>query len=115
VAYYTVKADFPHLFERLIDSPAIKRIDDEMAGKSENRIHKQDWKPRCELELEIGAQNVIYVLLDSSSKRVYVGQAADLVGRLLQPQGARPWLESRGPHAPRGYSGRRTDNRIRLR
>jgi hypothetical protein len=86
-AYYSVRPAFPHLFKRLIGSPAIKRIDDAVHGKDELRIHKQDWKPRAELEYKLGARNVIYMLLDSEEKRVYVGEAEDLVGRLL---GAHP-------------------------
>ncbi len=90
VAYYSVKPAFPHLFKRLIGSPAMKRIDDEINEKAEQRIHKQDWRPRPELELEIGAQNVLYMLLDSASKQLYIGQASDLVLRLLQPHPSIP-------------------------
>src|SRR4051794_20093922 len=69
VAYYSVKPAFPHLFKRLIGSPAMKRIDDEVAGKHDQRIHKQDWRPRSELEYELGARNVIYMLLDTNAKK----------------------------------------------
>ncbi len=61
----------------------MKRIDDAVRGKDELRIHKQDWKPRAELEYELGARNVIYMLLDTAEKDLYVGEAEDLVGRLL--------------------------------
>jgi hypothetical protein len=37
-----------------------------------------------ELELEIGAYNVIYMLMDTDAKQFYVGQAEDLIGRLIQ-------------------------------
>jgi hypothetical protein len=84
VAYYTMQPAFPHLFKRLLGSPAIKAIDDELAGKERQRIHKQDWKPRSEVAFELGAKNVIYFLLATDSKRFYVGEARDLVKRLLQ-------------------------------
>src|SRR5271166_5369662 len=64
-AYYTVSPSFPNLFQRLIGSPSLAVVQDELAGKGEARIHKQDWKPRIELEFEVGAKNVIYTLLDT--------------------------------------------------
>jgi hypothetical protein len=85
VAYYRQKASFPNLFRRLIGSPALRKVADEIEHKSAARIYKQDWKPRSELEFELGAQNVIYMLLDTDGKRFYVGEAADLVKRLTQP------------------------------
>ena len=45
------------------------------------RIHKQDWKPRSEYKLEIGASNVIYMLLDTENKLLYVGEANLLIPR----------------------------------
>lgn len=90
VAYYKQEASFPHLFHRLIGSPALRRVADEIEGKKEIRIHKQDWTPRSELEFQLGASNVIYMLLDTNGKRFYVGEAADLVKRLLQPHSSIP-------------------------
>jgi hypothetical protein len=58
-AYYSVRPAFPHLFKRLIGSPAMNRIDDELRRKDELRIHKQGWKPRSELEFELGTKNLI--------------------------------------------------------
>ncbi|NIZ01931.1 GIY-YIG nuclease family protein [Thalassospira lucentensis] len=80
-AHYKQSPTFPELFKRLISSPALKRIDDELLEKSEFRIHKQDWKPRSEYEVEIGAENVIYMLLDNGNKLLYVGEATNLVKR----------------------------------
>lgn len=90
VAYYTMPPEFPHLFKRLLGSPAIKGIDDALAGKGAHRIHKQDWKARSEVEFELGAKNVIYFLLATGTKRLYVGEARDLVKRLLQPHPSIP-------------------------
>ena len=85
VAYYRQQPSFPHLFRRLIGSPALRKAADEIEGKTDIRIYKQDWKPRSDLEFELGAQNVIYMLIDTNRKQFYVGAAADLVKRLLQP------------------------------
>jgi hypothetical protein len=78
------------LFQRLIGSPALRKVADEIEGKTEIRIYKQDWKPRSELEFELGAQNVIYMLMDKIARRYYVGEAADLVKRLTQPHSSIP-------------------------
>jgi hypothetical protein len=81
-AYYPQKPSFPLLFHRMAGAPALKRIRDEIAGKSPFRIHKQEWRPRDQFELEIGATNVIYMLTDSDKRLVYVGETDDLVSRL---------------------------------
>ena len=84
VAYYYQEPSFPELFKRLIASPAIQKIDDELESKSPKRIHKQGWKPREDLEYEIGAHNVIYTLIDTENNLLYVGEAKDLIRRLSQ-------------------------------
>lgn len=83
-AHYTHDATFPELFKRLTYSPALKRIQDELANKGEFRIHKQGWRPREEFESEIGAENVIYYLADTESKLLYIGEAKRLVHRFRQ-------------------------------
>lgn len=84
VSYYCQEPSFPNLFSRLVGSPAVQKIDDEVLGKRKPRIFKQDWKPRGELEYEIGASNVIYMLVDTANCLFYIGEAKDLVKRLLQ-------------------------------
>lgn len=81
-SHYKQQPVFPQLFEKLVSSPAIKQIDDLLAGKSTDRIQKQDWKPRAEYKKEVGAENVIYTLLDTESKLIYVGEAKKLISRL---------------------------------
>ena len=85
VAYYKQDPTFPDLFERLIGSPALQKISEELEGKGNERIYKQDWKPRKELQFELGAKNVVYILLDTEHKLLYIGEAQDLVSRLSQP------------------------------
>lgn len=93
VAYYKQEPSFPHLFRRLIGSPSLRRIADEIEEKKERRIYKQDWKPRSELAYEIGARNVLYALLDTKNNLFYVGEAQDLVKRLSQPYPSIPHWE----------------------
>lgn len=90
VAYYTVQPSFPQLFKQLVGSPAMRRVEDELRQKPENRIYKQDWRLRGELEYELSVRNVIYMLLDSKSKLAYVGEAGELVKRLHQPHNSIP-------------------------
>lgn len=63
-------------------APALKRIRDEIAGKSLLRIYKQEWRPREQFELEIGATNVIYMLIDTANRLLYIGETDNLVTRL---------------------------------
>jgi hypothetical protein len=81
-AYYRQEPSFPELFKRLIGSPRLKQIDDELCKKGPARIYKQSWKPREMLEFELGAMNVIYILIDTENRLFYVGEAEDLVKRL---------------------------------
>lgn len=79
-AHYTHIPAFRELFRRLTYSPALKRIDDVLSNKNTTRIYKQDWRPRKEFETEIGAENVIYMLIDTKRNLFYIGEA----GRLIQ-------------------------------
>lgn len=83
-AYYVQKPSFPELFKRLISSPVLHKVDDELNNKDTFRIHKQDWKPKSEFEYELGAQNVVYTLIDTEKKLLYVGEAQDLIKRFKQ-------------------------------
>lgn len=78
---FTVAPQFPQLFNRLIDSAPLKAVASSLFSGEYARIHKQDWKPRAEYKFEIGASNVIYMLLDTQNKLVYVGEANLLVPR----------------------------------
>ena len=89
-AYYKQEPSFPELFRRLVQSPPIQKIDDTLEGKNKGRIYKQDWRPRSDLESQLGAYNVIYTLIDTNNKLLYVGEAMDLVKRLSQHYAAIP-------------------------
>jgi hypothetical protein len=82
VAHFRQRPTFPALFRRLTASPPMKQIRDELADKSDHRIYKQPWKPRSDLETEIGAVNVIYMLIDTDAELFYVGEAEHLIRRL---------------------------------
>jgi hypothetical protein len=81
VAHYVQRPDFPNLFARLVGSAPMRRIDDDLRGKDDLRIHKQPWRSRDRFEAEIGARNVIYMLADCANGLFYVGEADDMVAR----------------------------------
>ena len=83
-AYYIQKPQFSELFKRFVQSPILHKIDDELSNKPPFRIYTTEWKQRGELEFEIGTHNVLYTLIDTRNKLVYVGEASNLVARLRQ-------------------------------
>ena len=102
-AHYKQESIFPSLFGNLVGSPALKNIEDEIGGKDEFRIHKQDWKERKDLDTEIGAINTVYTLIDKNNKLLYVGEAVDLRKRLKQRKESIPnWTHYRYDTLPKG-------------
>jgi hypothetical protein len=83
-AYYIQKPQFSELFKHLIKSTILHKIDDELKDKPPFKIYKTEWTPRDELEFELGAQNVLYTLIDTKKKLMYIGEASKLVARLTQ-------------------------------
>jgi hypothetical protein len=79
--HYTIQPQFPELSRRLINSAPLKAISAEILHKSAKRIHKQDWRPRGDYRSELGADNVIYMLIDTNNKLIYVGETANLIKR----------------------------------
>ena len=80
-AHYKQTPTFAELFKNLIGSPPIKRIEDELTHPGQFRIEKQGWRPRSMYEMELGAENVIYMLIDEKAKLLYFGEAEDLIRR----------------------------------
>jgi hypothetical protein len=59
----------------------MRAIQDEISGKKIARIQKLGWSPRQQFNKEINAVNVIYTLIDTTNKLIYVGEAVDLIRR----------------------------------
>lgn len=83
-AYWTMRPAFRELFKRFTKSAILHRLDDELKKKPYFRIQKTDWKPRSKLDSEVLSANVLYMLLDTKNKLLYVGEAVNLVNRLNQ-------------------------------
>jgi hypothetical protein len=89
-AYWTMKPAFRELFKRLTESAFLHRLNDELKGKPSFRIQKTDWKPRSKLKFEVCAANVLYMLVDTTNKLLYIGEAVNLVDRLKQEHSSIP-------------------------
>ena len=110
--HYKHEPMFPELFKRLSGSPSLKVVQDEIFGKGEFRIHKQDWKIKEDLDSELGATNVIYTLLDKKNKLIYIGEAKDLRKRLKQRYPSIPnWTHYRYDRLPESVNNK---NRVAL-
>jgi hypothetical protein len=83
-AYYIQKPAYIELFKELVQSHTLKIIDDTINAKEDFRFVKQDWQPRTKLLSQIDAKNVIYNLIDTKNKRIYIGEAENLNQRLNQ-------------------------------
>lgn len=83
--YYIQKPVYIELFKELVGSHTLKIIDDIINNnKDKFRFVKQDWKPRLNLSNQIDAKNVIYNLIDTTNKKIYIGEAESLNQRLKQ-------------------------------
>ena len=91
VPYYTQKPTFPNLFNSIVSSPKLKEIDQKLSGKDKPKIYKQDWKPINEYQAEIGAENVIYMLINKTEKQFYIGEAKNLIQRFSSGNYVKKW------------------------
>ena len=83
-AYYTQKPVYTELFRELVKSHTIRRIGDDLNYKDNFRFTKGDWTSRVKLSSQLDSQNVIYNLVDTERRRIYIGEAESLVKRLKQ-------------------------------
>lgn len=83
-AYYVQKPIYIELFKELVKSHTLKMIDDLLNAKDGFRFVKQDWEMRNKLQSQIDAKNVIYNLIDTKNKLIYIGEAESLIKRLSQ-------------------------------
>lgn len=83
-AYYTQKPVYIELFKQLVKSHTLKIIEDLLNSKEDFRFVKKDWKKKFDLKSQIDAKNVIYNLIDTENKLIYIGEAESLLKRLNQ-------------------------------
>lgn len=81
-SHYVQKPTYIELFKEIINSHILTEIENKLDNKIDFRIVKKDWKSREQLESELGAKNVIYNLIDTKNKEIYIGESESLIKRV---------------------------------
>ncbi len=104
-AHYIQKPVYVELFKEIISSHVLNDIENQLDGKIEFKIAKKDWRPKEELYSEIDAKNVIYNLIDTVKKEIYIGEAESLISRFSAERKEIPgWNYYRFDSLPNGLS-----------
>ena len=78
-SYYTQELIFPELFKNLVNSTVLQQFE----AKEEERIAQSQWHPRATFKDQFHAYNVIYYLIDTKNKCLYIGETEQLQKRFL--------------------------------
>lgn len=114
-AHYIQRPVFTKLFTHLQNKHVLDRIEDEIDGIIEGRITKGDWKERSEISKEIATENVIYTLIDTENREIYVGEASNLANRFKQKRHEIPgWTHYRVDQLPEEFNDKMRRNIERL-
>lgn len=81
-AHYKQKSSFPLLFESIMGTSKLHRIQDYISKGKQLKIYKEPWRERPSLDQMTEERNVIYHLMDTKKKHYYVGEADKLIVRL---------------------------------
>ncbi len=104
-AHYVQKSMYNELFTELSKSHAIEEIENRIFQINDLRIVKSDWKEKSDLPSQIDFKNVIYNLIDTENKEVYIGEAKSLKGRVIEGRSEIPgWNHYRFDSLPDGLS-----------
>jgi hypothetical protein len=82
-AHYYQKPIFPELFKQFVRSHLLKEIENKLLDKGDFKFIKEDWKPRSEISLLLERRNIIYYLMDTKNKLLYIGES-DHTKRITQ-------------------------------
>lgn len=74
-AHYTQKPIFPELFKRFTNSHLLRDMENHLMGKGDFKFIKEDWKQRIELPKLLEYNNIIYYLIDTVNKLIYIGES----------------------------------------
>ena len=103
-AHYIQRPVFTKLFSHLQNKHVLDIIEDEIAGVTEGRITKGDWKERSEIKEEMATDNVIYTLVDTENREIYVGEAKNLANRFRSERHEIPgWSHYRVDRLPKDF------------
>ncbi|MDN3586102.1 hypothetical protein QWY86_05450 [Pedobacter aquatilis] len=84
-AHYTQKPMFPELFKQFTNSHLLRDMENRLLGKGDFKFIKQDWRPKTELGSILEHTNIIYYLIDTTSKLLYIGES-ESTKRIMTPR-----------------------------
>ncbi|RZK60447.1 MAG: GIY-YIG nuclease family protein [Pedobacter sp.] len=88
-AHYTQKPIFPELFKQFTNSHLIRDMENRLLGKGDFKFIKQDWRPKSDLPILLDNNNIIYYLIDTVNKLIYIGEA-ESINRIKQSRSEIP-------------------------
>lgn len=88
-AHYFQKPIFPELFKQFVRSHLIKEIENKLLDKGDFKFVKENWRERSEVKRYIGKGNIIYYLIDTKNKLLYIGESEG-IKRLIQSRSEIP-------------------------
>lgn len=74
-AHYYQKPMFPELFKQFISSHVLKEIENKLLNKGDFKFIKENWQPREKFKTLIEKNNIVYYLIDTKNKLLYIGEA----------------------------------------
>lgn len=109
---------FPELFRYLKSKHILGELEQETKQKTRKKISKGDWLPKSKIKGENLSENVIYTLIDTKNKEIYVGEAKNLAKRFNSERNEIPgWEYYRIDKLPKEFnrSMRLTIERLMIR
>ena len=102
---FVMPPQYQELFSYLQNKHILSQIEDDLAKGPKVSISKGDWIERSKINTEVQTENVIYTLIDSVNKELYIGEAQNLAKR---NSGERPeipnWTHYRVDVLPREFT-----------
>ncbi|HTF28291.1 MAG TPA: hypothetical protein VK625_05560, partial [Flavitalea sp.] len=74
-AHYYQKPLFPELFKQFISSHLLTGLENRILDKGDFKFIKDNWKPKSELPNYLSRNNIIYYLIDTKNKLLYIGES----------------------------------------
>jgi hypothetical protein len=81
-SHYIQKPIYIELFKEIISSHILTDIENTLDSKIDFKIVKKDWRRKEDLKYELGSKNVIYNLIDTVNKEIYIGETESLIERI---------------------------------
>lgn len=88
-AHYTQKPMFPELFKQFTNSHLLRDMENRLLGKGEFKFIKQDWRRRTDLGAILEHNNIIYYLIDTQKRLLYIGES-ESTKRIMAPRNEIP-------------------------